>query len=107
MKRSIFISAMIAVAISLGAAVFLNASDYFFQSRLLPWDLPLIYLQDPGLIAANRLFPCQKEGFDTGCEAYKWAPTILGMNALAYFLFLLPGIHYYRIRVLKRNQSGG
>ncbi len=69
MKRTVALSVAIGTALAIMLWFDLEESDAIFQSRLLPWVLPLIYLQDIGFRLAARLFPCQMEGFDTGCEA--------------------------------------
>lgn len=89
-------SAVIACVLSLTAWVALYWNDAIFFSRSLPWIGPLIRAQDPGFYTASRFFPCRKEGFDTGCEAYKWIPTFLTADALAYFPFVLIGLACYR-----------
>jgi hypothetical protein len=90
------ISALIASAVSLTAWLALYCNDAIFFSRLLPWIAPLITVQHSGFVMASRLFPCQAEGFDTGCEAYKWIPAFLIANALTYFPFVLGGVLWYR-----------
>jgi hypothetical protein len=80
-----------AFVLAITAVVVLEANDRLFFSRLLPWIPSLIWLQDPGFRVASRLFPCQFEGFDTGCEAYKRLPAFVLSNAIAYFAFLLVG----------------
>src|ERR1700693_5215357 len=105
MKRTLAFSVGIGTALALVFWLWLEASDVVFQSRLLPWVLPLIYLQDPGFHVAARLFPCRMEGFDIGCEAYKTLPTFVGANALAYSIVLLPIIHFWRRRARSLSNS--
>jgi hypothetical protein len=95
-SAALAISAAIACVMSLTAWLALYWNDVIFFSRLLPWIAPLIRVQDPGFHTASRLFPCQKEGFDTGCEAYKWIPAFLIADLLAYFPFVLGGVLCYR-----------
>ena len=99
MKRTLGLSIAGGFALALIFWLSLEVSDVLFQSRLLPWDLPLIYAQDMGFRAAARLFPCQREGFDTGCEAYKALPAFLGANALAYCAALIPIVHLWRRKI--------
>ena len=96
MKRVVTLSFGLGIALATMLWLCLEVSDAIFQSRLLPWVLPLIYLQDAGFRAAARLFPCQKEGFDIGCEAYKRLPAFVGANALLYSILLLPIIYFWR-----------
>lgn len=98
MKRTVALSIAIGTALAIMLWFDLEASDAILESRLLPWVLPLIYLQDIGFRVAARLFPCQMEGFDTGCEAYKTLPAILAANSLAYSIVLFPIIHFWRSR---------
>jgi len=90
------ISVVIAVVLALSAWLALDFSDSVFQSRLLPWTVPLIELQRLGFTRASRLFPCRAEGFDTGCEWYKWLPTFVAANAAAYLPVAFIGAYLYR-----------
>jgi len=96
MRRTVVVSLSIGLAASLAVYVLLWASDEIFQSRLLPWVVPLIEAQKVGLMLAYHFFSCQKEGFDTGCEPYKVIPSIIAGNALTYSIVLLPVIHLWR-----------
>lgn len=89
------------LSMSLWMAVGLN--DEIFESRLLPWILPLITFQDYGLGKASGFFPCRMEGSDLGCEAYKFVPTLLVANALIYFPFVLFGAFTYRKSMMARE----
>ncbi len=91
------ITAVVA-ALSLSSALWLalEANDFLFYSRMLPWVRPLIWLQEPGFRNAWRFFPCQAEGFSTGCEIYKVLPAFLFADAVAYFPFLVLGLFVYR-----------
>lgn len=90
-------AALVVSAMAIAAWLILVASDDLLASRLLPWTLPLIWLQWPGFQVASRLFPCQKEGFDTGCEAWKKLPVFWLSNAVTYLPFVLVGrFVYYR-----------
>jgi hypothetical protein len=90
------VSAVIALVLALSAGFALDFSDSVFQSRLLPWTVPLIELQRLGFTRASRLFPCRAEGFDTGCEWYKWLPTFVAANAAAYLPIAFVGVYLYR-----------
>jgi hypothetical protein len=79
----------IAGVLSISAWTGLVLNDEIFESRSLPWIAPLITVQDFGFAEASRMFPCQIEGADTGCEAYKWLPTFLAANSLFYFSLVL------------------
>jgi hypothetical protein len=96
MRRSLFFSVALGVAVAVTLWFSLETSDSIFQSRLMPWVVPLIDLQEAGFRAANSLFPCQREGFDTGCEAYKRLPAFLSANAIAYSACLFPVVHLIR-----------
>jgi len=87
------VSSALVLAITL--SIILQANDYLFFSRLLPWIPSLIWLQACGFRVASRMFPCQSEGFVTGCEAYKWFPAFLLSNGIAYFPFLFLGALLY------------
>jgi len=102
MSRTAALTIVLGIALSVTFWLSLDASDEIFQSRLLPWIPLLIYAQEPGIIVIARFFPCQKEGFDTGCEAYKTIPTLLASNAIAYTAVFLPIVHLWR-----RKQSCG
>lgn len=84
----------ILLAISAWTGLFLN--DEILESRSLPWIAPLITVQYYGFAKASRMFPCQIEGADTGCEAYKWIPTFLATNSLFYFPFVLIMVFCYQ-----------
>ncbi|HEY2361470.1 MAG TPA: hypothetical protein VGK36_10165 [Candidatus Angelobacter sp.] len=105
MKRSVALSVGAGLAIAVVLLASLEASDVIFQSRLLPWVLPLIYLQEAGFRLSAHLFPCQKEGFDTGCEAYKRLPTFVGANALLYSIILLPVFYFRRTKANAERQT--
>lgn len=78
-----------ALALAISAWLALEANDGLFYSRSLPWVPSLIWFQETGFRMAYRFFPCQYEGFDTGCEAYKTIPVFLISNAIAYLPFSL------------------
>jgi hypothetical protein len=71
--------------------IILDANDYVFVSRSLPWIPSLVWLQTCGFRFAYRVFPCQNEGSHSGCEAYKWSPAFVLSNAVVYFPFLFVG----------------
>jgi hypothetical protein len=96
MKRTVALSVGLGIGLAVMLWLGLEASDAIFRSRLLPWVVPLIHLQDIGFGVAACLFPCQKEGFDTGCEVYKRLPAFVGANALTYSILLLPIIYIWR-----------
>ena len=77
----------VALTLAISALLTLEANDFFFYSRLLPWIPSLIWLQWTGFGTASQLHPCQYEGFDTGCEAYKTLPVIVLSNTIAYLPF--------------------
>jgi hypothetical protein len=78
------ISAVVALVLALSAWLALYFSDSIFQSRLLPWTVPLNELQRVGFAQASKVFPCRAEGFDTGCEWYKTIPTFVAANTATY-----------------------
>jgi hypothetical protein len=96
-------AAGIACVLSLTAWLALDWNDAIFYSRSLPWIAPLITVQHSGFVAASRLYPCQAEGSNTGCEPYKWIPTFLIANALAYFPFVFGGVLWYRLSKAART----
>ncbi len=103
MKRTALLSIALGVMFAVMLYLSLNASDEIFQTRSRPWIHSLIYAQEPGIRVMSRFFPCQKEGFDTGCEEYKTIPTLLAANGIAYAIVLLPIVHLWRTqRVRKR-----
>jgi hypothetical protein len=85
-----------AIVLASTAWLALGINDEEFYSRLTPWVGSLIWLQEPGFTAASRLFPCRSEGFVTGCESYKWIPTFLLSNAIAYIPVLVASLQFYR-----------
>jgi len=94
--KTLKLSLILGFSASLFAFLSLDVSDLIFQSRLLPWIAPLIHVQTLGFHAASRFFPCQKEGFDTGCESFKVIPAILFTNAIVYVLIFTPVVQIYR-----------
>jgi hypothetical protein len=94
--RLVGISAVVAFVLALSACLALDFSDSIFQSRLLPWTVPLIELQKVGFVQAARMFPCRAEGFDTGCEWYKTLPTFVAANAAACLPVALVSVYSYR-----------
>ncbi len=98
MKRTIAFAVGIGTALALVFWFCVEASDAVFQTRLLPRVMPLIHLQEVGLNIVARFFQCQKEGFNTGCEAYKTFPTLLVSNSPTYSIALLPVVHFWRRR---------
>ena len=87
--RTITAAAVAACILSISAWAGLYLNDAILESRMLPWIEPLITVQIYGFEKADRLHPCQPEGADKGCESYKWIPTFLAANSLAYFPFAL------------------
>jgi hypothetical protein len=98
MKRSLFLSVTFGAVLAVTLWFSLEASDEIFQSRRMPWIVPLIRVQEAGFRAASRLFPCQREGFYTGCEAYKKLPVFVGANAIVYSICLIPVVGLVRRR---------
>jgi hypothetical protein len=88
--KTVKILLMLSLGISCLALVALDASDFIFQSRMVPWTIPLIKLQGVGATIASHFFQCKKEGFDTACEWFKVMPTIVLSNAIVYFIILTP-----------------
>lgn len=77
-----------------------------FDHTLIPWfGAGLYQLQRFGFAVASMLFPCQREGFNTGCEWFKVVPTILLVNAAIYFVVLTPVIHVYATLKNRRSSS--
>src|SRR5215472_5049653 len=89
MRRTAVWSIVLGMTIAVMLYLSWSASDEIFQTRLLPWIPSLIYAEEPGIRVMSRFFPCQKEGFDTGCEDYKRLPTLLAANGMAYAIVLL------------------
>ena len=83
--RAIVIACVLAISAWTGLAL----NDEILESRSLPWIAPLITMQEYGFAKASQRFPCQIEGSDLGCEAYKWIPTFLAANTLCYVPFVL------------------
>jgi hypothetical protein len=74
-------------------------SDIHIDHSLVPWLGGMLYqLQRIGFIVSSVLFPCQKEGFDIGCEPSKVVPTILVTNAIVYFVVLMPIAYIVSVR---------
>jgi hypothetical protein len=93
--RTFWTSAIIAFVVALCAWFALWLNDGIFYSRLLPWIPALIKMQMAGFITASRLYPCQFEGSSIGCKWYKWIPSFLGANFLAYFPFVFMAVACY------------
>jgi hypothetical protein len=87
--RTIARAIAIACVLAISGSTALDLNDEILESRDLPWIAPLITVQKYGFLTMNRMFPCQREGSDLGCEAYKWIPTFIAANTLAYFPFVL------------------
>ena len=99
MKRTVMLSCAIGTSIALFALLSLFLSDYTFQSREVPWAVPLIRFQEAGYRASARAFPCKFEGgWDTGCEMYKTVPLIIATNAILYSALIVSFLHLYRTR---------
>lgn len=98
MKRRLLYAWMAGVAAAVLFWFALFASDVVFQSRLLPWVSPLLRVQEVGFRVASRLFPCQKEGYDVGCEGYKRLPIFIGTNAIVYASVLFLVLSAFRKR---------
>jgi hypothetical protein len=108
--RTITLTLVSACVMAITAWVGLYLNDEVFESRSLPWIAPLITVQGYGFGKASQMFPCQAEGLDTGCEAYKWIPTFLLANILAYFPFVLISLfssqHSDAVRKTVRASAG-
>ncbi len=94
--RTIAVAAVIACVSAISAWTGLYLNDEILESRSVPWIAPLITVQHYGFRTASRQFPCQAEGFDEGCEPYKWISTFLAINSLAYFPFALIGLFSFQ-----------
>jgi hypothetical protein len=101
--KTIALALVIACVIAITAWVGLYLNDEIFESRSLPWIAPLITMQEYGFWKASQMFPCQAEGFNTGCEPYKWIPTFLMANTLVYFPFVLIGLLSFQHSVAVRK----
>jgi hypothetical protein len=95
--RTITLALVVACLMAMTAWVGLYLNDQIFYSRSLPWISPLITVQEYGSGKASQMFPCQAEGFDTGCEAYKWIPAFLIANGLCYFPVALLSLFSWRL----------
>lgn len=95
--RAITLALVVACVMAITAWVGLYLNDQIFYSRSLPWIAPLITVQEYGSGKASQMFPCQAEGFDAGCEAYKWIPAFLIANGLCYFPFALLSLFSWRL----------
>jgi hypothetical protein len=95
--RTITLALVVACLMAMTAWVGLYLNDQIFYSRSLPWIAPLITVQGYGSGKASQMFPCQAEGFDTGCEAYKWIPAFLIANGLCYFPVALLSLFSWRL----------
>ena len=93
--RIILISALLSVGLSLALSLALDANDTFLQSRSGAWVPALLSMQRVGFKAVARYFPCQKEGFDAGCERYKSLSLFLAVNAATYLPFMLCGVYVF------------
>lgn len=81
-----------------------------FDHTLIPWfGAGLYQLQRFGFLVASMFFPCQKEGFDVGCESFKVVPTIILTNSFIYALILIPLVHAWRVlkHGLKQQKPDG
>jgi hypothetical protein len=87
--RTVVRALVIAGVLALTAWIGLYLNDEILESRSLPWIAPLITVQEFGIVKASQKFPCQLEGSDLGCEAYKWIPTLLAANTFFYLPFVL------------------
>ncbi len=89
--RAIAVACVLAITAWTG----LTLNDEILESRSLPWIAPLITLQEYGFVKTSKMFPCHFEG---GCdiEAYKWIPTFLAANCLAYFPFVLITLYSFQ-----------
>lgn len=108
MLRAFSLSALLAVGLSLILQFSLQLSDSFLWRYREPWMVtPVRLLQNPGIVAISRAFPCQKEGFDTGCEEYKTLPVLLAVNAVAYFPFVFLAVFTLRVTGTTRRHAAG
>jgi len=96
-SRTIALALVVAGVLAISAWTNIYLNDEIFESRSLPWIAPLITVQEYGFGKASQMFPCQAEGSDTGCEAYKWVPTFLVANILLYFPFVLVALFSCRL----------
>ena len=108
MLRAFSLSALLAVGLSLILQFSLQLSDSFLWRYREPWMVtPVRLLQNPGIVAISRAFPCQREGFDTGCEEYKTLPLFLAVNALVYFPFVFLALFTLRVIGLTPRYTAG
>jgi len=88
--KTLKVSLFVSIGISALAYLALFLNDSIVGTRLGLWIVPLVKLQGVGIGAAYRWFPCQREGFDTGCEPFKVIPTIVVANSILYLSVIAP-----------------
>jgi multisubunit Na+/H+ antiporter MnhB subunit len=99
LKAPLLIS--LAMAVLFLAALYLN--DEFIGTRLVWWIVPLVKVQSIGMNLSSSLFPCRREGFDTGCEWFKVIPIVILSNAAVYSVILVP--LRFLLTAAKKKQS--
>jgi hypothetical protein len=106
--RTVFTAVVSASVLAIAAWTGLYLNDEILESRMVPWIQPLITIQLYGIGEASRMFPCQAEEFDRGCEPHKTIPTLLLTNAVVYLPFALVGvISFQRSSTLRKLLRAG
>src|SRR5437016_3625071 len=106
MLRTLSLSALLAIGLSLFLDLSLQVNDSVSGRSGEPWITgAILAIQRPGIEAISRVFPCEKETGDTGCEEYKIAPLFLAVNALVYLPFVFLAVYLTRMSELTPRQA--
>ena len=100
MKRSLLLALTLGMTATIGFCLAVWIRNLVYQSTL-SWRIPLNVFTFPGLLASALIFPCQKQGLETGCEWYRTFPMFVTVNSLSLTVISLPLVHLFRIFRMK------
>lgn len=96
MKRNLMLAVLLGVTATIVFCFAVWIGNLIYEPKILSWRIPLNGFTFPGLLASALVFPCQKQGFEIGCEWYRTVPMFVAVNSLAFTVVSLPLVCLFR-----------
>ncbi len=96
MKRSLILSLLFGVTVTMGFCFAIWIRSLVYQPRLPAWKIPLNVFSFPGLLASAIVFSCKNQDIQIGCEWYRTLPMFIAVNSLACTATSLLLVHVFR-----------
>jgi hypothetical protein len=96
MKRSLILSLLFGVAVTISFCLAIWIRNLVYQPHPRAWGIPLNVFSFPGLLVSALAFPCQDQDVQIGCEWYRTLPTFIAVNSLICTATSLPIVHLFR-----------